>query len=72
LQISAAVHQAFINIHENGTEAAAATGITFNRSAMIGEKVQLIADHPFLYAIVHQQTGALLFIGKVNKIEQQQ
>lgn len=71
LQISAAVHQAYINVHENGTEAAAATGFAINRSSSTSEKVEFIADHPFIYTILHKPTGAILFIGKINKVEQQ-
>jgi len=74
LKVSAAVHEAYIKINENGTEAAAATGFSINIQAMPIAPVDptpFVADHPFLYAIVHKPTGAIVFLGKINSIEQQ-
>jgi len=72
LKVDNGVHEAFINVNENGTEAAAATGFSINARAMPVDPVSFVADHPFLYAVVHKGTGAIVFLGKVNSVEQQE
>jgi len=69
LKISEAVHEAYIKIDENGTEAAASTTIVAEPMAYY-ENAKFIADHPFLYTIVHNPTGAVVFIGKVSEVQQ--
>ena len=68
LKISDVIHKAFVSCSEKGTEAAAATGITFvETSAMMPEEpVDLRFDHPFLFAIYDIPTGQILFLGRVN------
>jgi len=64
LHVSAVLQKAFVEINEEGTEAAAATGvIMMTRMAMITPQFRL--SRPFLFAIVDELTGALLFVGKV-------
>jgi len=70
LKISQAVHEAYINVDEKGTEAAAATGFGANTLAMLQESTQFIADHPFMYTIVHNPTGAVVFIGRINEVQE--
>ena len=73
LKVGAAVHEAYINVNENGTEAAAATGFSMMPRSMpfpVHDPTPFVADHPFLYAIVHKPTGAIVFLGKVNSVEQ--
>jgi len=76
LKVGAAIHEAYITINENGTEAAAATGMSINPRTMplppVQDATPFVADHPFLYAIVHKTTGAIVFLGKVNSIEQKE
>jgi serpin B len=74
IQLTQAVHEAYIKIDEDGTEAAAATGIGGVAAVMPlpGDSIPFVADHPFLYAIVHNPTGAVVFIGKINEITQQE
>lgn len=67
LSISAAFHKAFISVDEKGTEAAAATGIVMRYMA-VAPKI-LRANHPFLFFIMDDQTGAILFMGKFAKPE---
>jgi len=63
--ITAVVHKAFVDVNEEGTEAAAATGVVIGvRSAPAAPPVVFRADHPFLFAIRHNPTGALLFLGR--------
>ncbi|MCJ7571450.1 MAG: serpin family protein [Candidatus Thermoplasmatota archaeon] len=64
LFISKVLHKAFIDVNEEGTEAAAATAIIIGVTA-IQEPTTFIADHPFIFLIQQKETGAILFMGKV-------
>jgi serpin B len=67
LSISAVVHKAFVDVHEEGTEAAAATGVVLQtRSLQKAEPQVFRADHPFLFLIRHNPTGIVLFLGRVE------
>lgn len=59
------VHKTFMNVDESGTEAAAATGITFRTTSMPIDPYQFVADHPFLFMVVDKKTGSILFMGRV-------
>lgn len=66
LHIDTVVHKAFIAVDENGTEAAAATGITVSTlSATAPPQVSFLVDHPFLFILRDRSTGLILFMGKV-------
>jgi len=72
LGISKVIHQAFVEVGEEGTEAAAATAITMMPMAAPHKPHQpktFIADHPFLYFILDDATGGILFAGAVAKPE---
>jgi serpin B len=57
----------YIDVSEEGTEAAAVTSIGIQATSVhIGGIVQFVADHPFLAVLRDDQTGAILFIGQVN------
>ncbi|KAL6181081.1 hypothetical protein ACLB2K_047738 [Fragaria x ananassa] len=58
------LHKAFIEVNEEGTEAAAATVACGMRGAARRPPPQ-IADHPFLFLIREEVTGTLLFVGHV-------
>ena len=64
LYIGKVIHQADIEVNETGTEAAAATAVVMQRKSM-ALRVMFRADHPFIFLIRHQPTGAILFMGKV-------
>ncbi len=63
--ITAALHGAKVIVDEKGTEAAAATAMAFDESAPPQAELTVVADRPFLWAIVHNDTGAVLFIGRL-------
>jgi serpin B len=66
LFISAVVHKAFVDVHENGTEAAAATAVVMEKKADAGgQLVTFRADHPFVFLIRDNQSGSILFMGRV-------
>lgn len=70
LFISSVLHKSYIDVNENGTEAAAVTAITFTAtSAGPGDTVQKIyfnVNKPFVFAISEKDTGAILFVGEVQ------
>lgn len=65
LLVSDIFHKSFIEVNEDGTEAAAVTASTmFLCAAPINEyKIDFVADHPFLFFIREDTTAAVLFIG---------
>ncbi|ETN65416.1 serine protease inhibitor 4, serpin-4 [Anopheles darlingi] len=66
LKISKAIHKAFIEVNEEGTEAAAATAFSAKfRTAKAPSVMQFKADHPFIYALLSQDKG-VYFLGKVT------
>ena len=63
--VSAALHGAKVIVDEKGTEAAAATAVAFPTSLPPPPDLTIVADRPFLWAIVHHDTGALMFVGRL-------
>jgi serpin B len=68
LLINAVAHKAYVDVDELGTEAAAATAITFRPTAAFRPppSVTMTVDRPFLFAIMHTPTGRPLFVGQVS------
>ncbi|NWR68755.1 PAI2 inhibitor, partial [Centropus unirufus] len=63
LVLSEVVHKSYVEVNEEGTEAAAATGaVMMLRCAMIVP--EFTADHPFLFFIRHNKTSSILFCGR--------
>jgi serpin B len=68
LNISEVIHQAFIAVDEQGTEAAAATAIGMAGAAMpVTPPPVFNANHPFIFMIEDIQSGNILFVGQVVK-----
>ena len=67
LFVSKVVHKAFVDVNEEGTEAAAATAIGVAFMCMPLPKPMFKADHPFLFLIRHNDSGAILFLGRLMK-----
>jgi serpin B len=63
LFISDVVHKAFVAVDEEGTEAAAASGVVMVGAAM--PQNSLTVDQPFIFLIRDIQTGTILFLGRV-------
>lgn len=64
LYIQIAVHQAFVEVNEEGTEAGGATGIGIGITAVPIKKVFRV-DHPFIFIIQEKENGSILFLGRV-------
>ena len=65
LLIQEVAHQAFISVDEEGTEAAAATAVIAGATSAPSEIVELTVDRPFFFFIRDDETGAVLFTGRV-------
>lgn len=64
LHVSSIFHKAFIEVNEEGTEAAAASAAVIKLRGL-PSKIDFVADHPFLFVVREDMTGTLLFVGKV-------
>jgi len=64
LYISGIFHKAFVAVDEEGTEAAAATAVSF-KDCVEPAVPSFNADHPFIFLIQERETGNILFMGKV-------
>ena len=68
LKIDSVIHQTFIEVDEKKTEAAAATSITMVKTTAVAPRelprAEFHADRPFLYFIVDDPTGTILFMGR--------
>lgn len=67
LYIQGVVHKAFVEIDEEGTEAAAATGVAMGVRSVAAPPPEFRADHPFLFFIRHEATGSVLFLGRMAR-----
>ncbi|MFS7938977.1 putative Serpin family protein [Helianthus anomalus] len=66
LYVSSIHHKSFVEVNEEGTEAAAASAaVVMLRSIKSNDKVDFVADHPFLFVIREDLTGVVLFMGQV-------
>jgi serpin B len=67
LYISKVIHKAFIDVSEEGTEAAAATAVVMKMSMSVAPRPIPVfnANHPFIFVIRDEATGAILFMGKI-------
>ncbi len=64
LTIADVVHKAYVAVDEQGTEAAAATGVVMSAMAVMNQNI-LTIDQPFIFIIRDIQTGSILFVGRV-------
>jgi serpin B len=70
LWIDAVLHKAYVDVNEEGTEAAAATAIAMMRSSAVQQPTPVFrADHPFVFLIRDTRSGSILFMGRILKPE---
>jgi len=63
--IGGVVHKAYVDVNEEGTEAAAATALVGALGGAPPRPPEFRADHPFLFLIQENRTGSILFLGRV-------
>lgn len=68
IHLSQVFHKAFVTVDEKGTEAAAATAAMGVKGTGMPPKPELefVADHPFVFVIRDDKSGAILFMGRVS------
>jgi len=66
LTIDEVIHQAFVEVDEEGTEAAAATAVIMKTTSVGPTKPIFQADHPFMFVIQERESGGILFLGRVS------
>jgi serpin B len=67
LFLSAVVHKAYVDINEEGTEAAAATAVVMMKSGPPKALVSFRADRPFVFLVRDLPTGTILFLGRLTE-----
>ena len=67
LYIQQVVHQGFVEVNEEGTEAAAASGVAMGLKSMPMPAPQFRANRPFIFLIQERGTGKIIFMGRVEK-----
>ncbi|MGA2489693.1 MAG: serpin family protein [Anaerolineales bacterium] len=65
LFIADVLHKAVVNVDENGTEAAAATGVVMGIMAVPAQIHNVTIDHPFLFFLFDPETNMILFMGRM-------
>ena len=66
LFISNVIHKAFVDVNEEGTEAAAATAVIMTRGLSAAKPPVFRADHPFVFLIRDNRSGSILFLGRLT------
>jgi len=71
IMISLVIHKTFVEVNEEGTEAAAVTAISMLESSAVSRKpsppFEMIVDRPFFFVIADGQTNSLLFMGAITE-----
>jgi len=67
IYISQVLHKAFVEVNEEGTEAAAATAVVMKLRSMPRPPPTFRADHPFVFLIRENSTDSILFMGRISK-----
>jgi serpin B len=70
LFISAVIHKAYVDVNEEGTEAAAATAVTMRVTSVQPQPPIFRADHPFFFLIRDNKSKSILFLGRITNPEQ--
>ena len=67
LKVSKIIHQSFIDVSENGTEAAAATAVVINFKSRPRDPIEVKINQPFLFLIYDETNDVILFMGRMVK-----
>lgn len=67
LAISQVLHKTYIDVNEDGTEAAAVTAVIITRTSMPANEIRF--NRPFVFAIAEKTTGSIIFIGKLMNVK---
>lgn len=65
LHVSMMVHKAVIEVNEKGSTAAGIIGMEIDSRNRVSQNDSFMADHPFLFYIIHKDTNTILFSGRV-------
>jgi serpin B len=65
LAISRVIHQTYLDVNEDGAEAAAATAVGVWLTSMPSRPARITIDRPFLFMIREKHSGAILFLGQL-------
>jgi len=65
LYIAKVIHKAFVDVNEEGTEAAAATAVIVKENKSVQIDPVFRADHPFIFMIRDNRSGSVLFLGRL-------
>ncbi|MCR4403673.1 MAG: serpin family protein [Firmicutes bacterium] len=66
LYISAVIHKSFVDVNEEGTEAAAATAVVMSGKSLSAQELSIFrADRPFVFFIRDLRSGCILFVGRL-------
>ena len=66
LYVTKAIQDAYVKVNESGTEAAAVTTLLLETSSVQPRPPSFIADHPFLFVIQDDESGMILFMGRIS------
>jgi serpin B len=66
LNIDYVKHKTFVEVNEEGTEAAAVTIVAIEKNMIGPQKIMFTVDRPFFFVITEKSTGAILFMGTVK------
>ena len=66
LYVSEAIHKAYVDVNEVGTEAAAITAVVLDYTSAQPPPPMFIANHPFIFIIQDDESGAILFMGRLS------
>ena len=67
IYVTKAAHDTFLDVHEKGTEAAATTTIVSSLVGLPDPPVYFAADRPFIFAILDDASGVILFMGRLSE-----
>ena len=68
--ISRVIHKTFVQVDEEGTEAAAVTVVETVKTSIDPSPIHFHIDRPFVFAIREKSTGVILFIGEIGEVKE--